>query len=367
MKKALIFGATGQDSSYLAELLLGKGYEVTGVRRRTATPNLSNIEHLDCFKLVEGDITDPHSVNCLIGESGADEIYNLAAQSHVATSFEQPAYTCQVNYCGVLNILEAIRRYSPKARFYQASSSEMFGSNFSYWGVGGDGKPLQKNANKPNKVLEAYPTGSGLRLGDFQNEDTPFSPNSPYAIAKLAAHNAVRVYRESYGLHLSCGILFNHESERRGEAFVTRKISKYVAKQLFMEERGATGMSPIRLGNLDAKRDWGHAEDYVRGMWLMLQRLIPDDYVLATGQCKSVRDFLAAALAAANLKGEPEDYVLKDKSMLRPCEVPHLCGDYSKAKQYLGWEPTISFESLVARMVHSDVEQERRNAYRCMK
>lgn len=363
MKKALIFGITGQDGSYLAELLLSKQYTVIGIGRRSSTSDRPRIEHLipdPNFILVEGDITDCFCVGNLISEYQPDEIYNLAAQSHVGTSFSQPSLTWDVTAAGCLNILEAIRHsgISDKIRFYQASSSEMFGKSFT-----------KKGESK------------------FQDEETPFLPQSPYAVAKLAAHHAVRVYRQSYDMFACCGILFNHESERRGELFVTRKITKWIGKFLEWESNntmdfpvrgprfsisedliGIPGerryidmvrrpsFPKLRLGNLDARRDWGHAEDYVEAMWLMLQQDIPEDYVVATGETHSIKEFLEIAFNAAEISSW-KDYVTIDKKFYRPAEVDYLLGDASKAKQKLGWEPKNSFDQLVERMVRHDVEQ----------
>ena len=350
-KKALIFGVSGQDGSYLAELLLEKGYEVTGVTRRVSVSTTERINHiLPQITIAEGDITDGFSVNKLISEYEPDEIYNLAAQSHVGTSFKQPSLTWDITAGGVLNILEAIR-YSPRKddiRFYQASSSEMFGKNY------------DEVENKK-----------------YQDENTEFIPQSPYAIAKLAAHHLVRNYREGYGIHASCGILFNHESERRGENFVTRKITKWIGefvKWSSDSEFGSTGIElpehndmvriygrplnkpefpKLRLGNLDAKRDWGHAEDYVNAMWLMLQQETPDDYVVATGETYSVRDFLDVAFARVGID-DWSNLVVIDPEFYRPAEVDHLLGIPLKAEKELDWKRKVSFKDLVHRMVDSD-------------
>ena len=353
--KAIIFGITGQDGSYLAELLLSKGYEVVGVTRRTSTPNTSNINHiLQNIVLVEGDVTDGFNVAKIIEEHCPDEVYNLAAQSHVGTSFKQPNLTWDITAGGVLNILEAIR-YSDrkdKIRFYQASSSEMFGKNFS--------------------------TTKG-RFGDikFQDENTPFVPQSPYAIAKLAAHHLVRNYREGYGIHGSCGILFNHESERRGEKFVTRKITKWIGEYSCWQDSvysmsqtnryetdddniiiNGNYFPKLRLGNLDAKRDWGHAQDYVNAMWLMLQQDTADDYVIGTGETYSVRDFLDAAFNHIDIDNW-ESCVVVDPEFYRPAEVDYLLGIPKKAESVLGWDRDVSFKQLAERMVDSDVEKAR--------
>ena len=349
--KAIIFGITGQDGSYLAELLLEKGYEVIGITRRVSVPTLIRITHiLPKIKIIEGDITDAFSVSNVIKEEAPDEIYNLAAQSHVGTSFKQPSLTWDVTAGGVLNILEAIRYSGRKddIKFYQASSSEMFGKN--------------------------YNLREGLaEMVKYQDEKTPFMPQSPYAIAKLAAHHLVRNYRDSYGIFACSGILFNHESERRGEKFVTRKITKWIGEFIsWSRETGAVDVSfsdsdiifdtesfpRLRLGNLDAKRDWGHAEDYVRGMWQMVQHSTPSDYVVATGETYSVREFLDIAFKHIGVD-DWEDYVVIDPKFYRPAEVDYLLGIPAKAKRVLGWEPEISFQQLVERMVDSDVEAAR--------
>ena len=332
--KAIIFGVTGQDGSYLAELLLEKGYEVVGITRRVSVSTLIRITHiLPKIKIIEGDITDAFSVSNVIKEEAPDEIYNLAAQSHVGTSFKQPSLTWDVTAGGVLNILEAIRYSGRKddIKFYQASSSEMFGKNYN--------------------LREGF-----AEMIKFQDEKTPFAPQSPYAIAKLAAHHLVRNYRDSYGIFACSGILFNHESERRGEKFVTRKITKWIGEFV------ASGMDKefpaLRLGNLDAKRDWGHAEDYVRGMWQMVQHETPNDYVVATGETYSVRQFLDIAFKHIGIE-DWQDLVVIDPEFYRPAEVDYLLGIPAKAKRVLGWQPEISFEQLVERMVDSDVEEAR--------
>lgn len=332
--KAIIFGITGQDGSYLAELLLEKGYEVIGVTRRVSVPTLNRITHiLPKIKIIEGDITDAFSVSNVIKEEAPDEIYNLAAQSHVGTSFKQPSLTWDVTAGGVLNILEAIRYSGRKddIKFYQASSSEMFGKN--------------------------YNLREGLaEMIKYQDEKTPFMPQSPYAIAKLAAHHLVRNYRDSYGIFACSGILFNHESERRGEKFVTRKITKWIGE--FVASGMDAQFPALRLGNLDAKRDWGHAEDYVRGMWEMVQHETPNDYVVATGETHSVREFLDIAFRHIGID-DWDEFVVIDPEFYRPAEVDYLLGIPAKAKRVLGWEPEISFQQLVERMVDSDVEAER--------
>jgi GDPmannose 4,6-dehydratase len=317
--KALITGITGQDGSYLAELLLGKGYEVHGVIRRSSTFGTGRIEHLrDALHLHYGDVTDGSALFRLMRAVAPDEVYNLAAQSHVRVSFDQPCYTSEAVGVGVLHVLEAVRDVQQTSgheiRLYQASSSEQFG-----------------------QVAETP-----------QRETTTFHPRSPYAVAKCYAHWATVNYREAYGLHASCGILFNHESPRRGETFVTRKISRAAA-------RIATGLQErLTLGNLDARRDWGFAGDYVEAMWLMLQQSQPDDYVVATGETHSVADFCQAAFAAVGL--EWRDHVDIDARYFRPAEVDLLLGDATKARTVLGWAPRVTFPQLVQMMVAADVE-----------
>jgi GDPmannose 4,6-dehydratase len=313
-RRALITGITGQDGSYLAELLLEKGYRVFGMTRRASTENVERIGHLlDRLTLIQGDLLDPHSLAAALVESAPEEVYNLAAQSFVPTSWNQPVLTAEFTAVGVTRVLEAIRSVDPTIRFYQASSSEMYG-----------------------KVREVP-----------QNELTPFHPRSPYGVAKVYAHHITVNYRESYGLFAVSGILFNHESPRRGLEFVTRKISDGVS-------RIKLGLaSELRLGNLDAKRDWGFAGDYVEAMWLMLQQEEPSDYVVATGEEHSVREFLQLACERAGV--DWQDYVVTDRRFLRPAEVDHLVGDSSKARAELGWEPTHSFSQLVELMVEADL------------
>ncbi len=314
MPKALITGITGQDGSYLAEHLLGKGYDVVGMLRRSSTTKFERIEHLaDDITLANGDLTDGASMVHVLREHEPDEVYNLGAQSFVQTSFGQPVLTGQVTGLGVTRLLDAIRMVAPEAKFYQASSSEMFG-----------------------KVRETP-----------QTESTPFYPRSPYGVAKTYGHWMTVNYRESYGMFACSGILFNHESPRRGLEFVTRKITDAVA-------RISLGLqSELRLGNLDAERDWGYAGDYVDAMWRMLQHDTPEDFVIATGQTHSVRDFCKAAFSIVDL--DWEEFVVIDPQYYRPAEVDLLVGDYSKAKAELGWEPKVCFEELVARMVESDL------------
>ena len=332
MKTAIIIGATGQDGSYLSEFLISKDYFVVGVARRVSTTNTQRINHLlsnSNFLLAEGDITDPHSVNNILNTyKDSVEVYNLAAQSHVGTSFKQPATTWDITGKGCLNILESIRLINPEMRFYQASSSEMFGDKHTI-----------------------------SHFGDkFQYEETPFNPQSPYAIAKLAAHHATCLYKKSYGLHASCGILYNHESPRRGENFVTRKITKYIADLVTSQEE----IAPLKLGNLYAKRDWGYAGDYVEAMWAMLQQDDPDVYVIATGETYSVEEFLSEAFSCVDIN-DYSKHVEIDSSLIRPSEVPFLKGDYSKAEETFGWRPKTSFEDLVSIMVKHDIERVKRH------
>lgn len=321
MKKALITGCTGQDGSYLTELLLEKGYEVHGLKRRASSFNTDRVDHIfrdfhetdNRFFLHYADLTDGSSLSALLHDLKPDEVYNLGAQSHVKVSFEVPEFTADVVATGTLRLLQAMRLTGVKSRFYQASSSEMFGS-----------------APPP------------------QSEATVFHPRSPYACAKVFGHNITVNYRESYGVHGSSGILFNHESPRRGETFVTRKITRAVAhikhgvqKKLF-------------LGNLDARRDWGYAPDYVRAMWMMLQQDTPDDYVIGTGEAHTVREFVEEAFAAADL--DWKEYVEIDPRYFRPAEVDYLLADASKARKVLGWEPQVTFKKLVQIMVEADLK-----------
>ena len=373
MKTAVVFGVTGQDGSYLTDLLLSEGYRVIGVARRSSVDTTErldqNIKNKN-FVLVEGDITDGFCVSDIISKYEPDEVYNLAAQSHVGTSFKQPTLTWDVTAGGCLNILEAIR-VSPRVddiRFYQASSSEMFGKSFTV-------------RSHDFSVGDSLITCETTATHKYQDEDTAFMPQSPYAIAKLAAHHLVRNYRDSYGIHASSGILFNHESERRGENFVTRKITKWIGKfvdwlnnnslaahQLTKttdtcEKIYASGhqesFSKLRLGNLYARRDWGHAKDYVRAMWLMLQQGEPDDYVVATGETHSVEEFLEYAFKHARL-GDWSEYVYIDPEFFRPAEVDYLLGDPSKARTKLGWEPEIKFEELAELMTEADINEKLR-------
>lgn len=333
MKTAIIFGVTGQDGSHLADLLVAKDYEVYGVSRRTSTPNTERIFHLmgnPKFKLLEGDVTDQSSViNILKCHEKVDEVYNLAAQSHVAVSFNQPGLTWDITGKGCLNILQSIVDLRMiGTRFYQASSSEMFGKNYD---------------------VEVGMTSESK----YQNEETKFLPQSPYAIAKCAAHYMTRLYREGYGLHASAGILFNHEGPRRGENFVTRKITKWIGD--YVKSGKSADFPKLRLGNLDAYRDWGYAGDYCEAMWMMLQQDCPDDYVICTGETHSIREFLTIAFKEVGID-DWSDYVVQDPEFYRPAEVEYLRGDCSKAKTRLGWTPKHSFEDLVKVMVKHDLK-----------
>ena len=324
MKKAFITGITGQDGSYLAELLLEKGYKVYGLTRRTSTQNFERIKeiiHNPNLELISGDLIDQHSVTFALQDIQPDEIYNLAAQSFVKASWEQPVLTGEFTAIGVTRVLEAMRLACPKAKFYQASSSEMFG-----------------------KVREVP-----------QNENTPFYPRSPYGVAKVYGHWITVNYRESYDMFAVSGILFNHESPRRGLEFVTRKITNAIARIKLGKQ------DHIELGNLDSKRDWGYAKDYVEAMWLMLQQEKADDYVIATGETHSVREFLQIACKAAGL-GDFEQYYKHSKKYDRPAEVDLLIGNPEKAKKVLNWTPSISFEELVTLMVQKDLEFESKNS-----
>jgi GDPmannose 4,6-dehydratase len=361
--KAIIFGVTGQDGSHLLDLLLEKGYEVIGVARRCSVDTTERIrDHLECphFKLVHGDITDAHSVLRILRDNeNVDEVYNLAAQSHVGVSFKQPGLTWDITGKGCLNILQAIIDLEMlECKFYQASSSEMFG----------DSSDTYENGQK------------------YQNEETKFLPQSPYAIAKCAAHYTTRLFREAYGLHASAGILFNHEGERRGEAFVTRKITKWIGdfakwkkgsafrhnnpsdiesvkfsddrisihgSCMFADAIVVPGFPKLRLGNLDACRDWGYAGDYVEAMWLMLQQENPDDYVICTGTTHSIRDFLDRAFSYVGIK-DWTHYVVIDPEFYRPAEVNFLRGDASKANRKLGWSAKHDLKGLVDIMMRRD-------------
>jgi GDPmannose 4,6-dehydratase len=349
MKVAVISGITGQDGSYLAELLLSKGYFVIGFSRRVSVNTSERIKHLltnGNFQFEEGDVCDPLYITTLLTKYRVAEFYNLAAQSHVHTSFTQPVVTTEIDYMGPLNILNCIKNCSPETKFYQASTSEMFGD-----------------------VFEESDDGA------YQDEETYMNPQSPYAIAKLASHHAVRLYRESYGIFGCSGILFNHESPRRGENFVTRKITKWIGEYTKWKNKVnpeenlmIQGLSEsdyiygpnnsrfpkLRLGNLDASRDWGHSKDYVRAMWMMLQHDTADDYVVSTEETYSVRDFLNTAFYEAGID-DWENLVVVDPKFYRPAEVPYLCGVSQKIRKTLGWSPEVTFEQLAKEMVEADI------------
>jgi GDPmannose 4,6-dehydratase len=326
-KTALITGVTGQDGSYLSELLLDKGYKVYGLVRRSSvntTERIAHTIHHPDFEMADGDITDAACMHRLISGIQPTEIYNLAAMSHVGVSFDQPITTCMIDALGPLHILEAIRQTSKHSRFYQASTSELFGDT--------DIAP--------------------------QSESADMIPNSPYAVAKLYAHQMVGLYRRAYGIYACAGILFNHESERRGETFVTRKITQYVASlQKWMDNnegfpRKDVDVSPLALGNIEARRDWSHAIDMVRGMWMMLQQEKPNDYVLGSGSTHTVRELLEVAFGTIGL--DYKDYVVIDPKFYRPVDVNLLQADPAKAESALGWKPTIGFGEMIDRMVQSD-------------
>lgn len=361
MKKALITGATGQDGSYLSEMLLDKGYQVKGMARRTSTRTYERIEHLfdnENFSVVEGELSDSGSVYSIIQDYQPDEIYNTAAMSHVGTSFEQPDFTFQVNTIGLLNVLEGVRRFSPQSKVLHCSTSEMFGKNYDEQTDSFDGRTSIK----------------------YQDENTVFVPQSPYAVSKLAAHHLVRLYREAYGIFSCSSITFNHESPRRGENFVTRKITKWIGEFSYWKNNtvkwrdcsrrnvfefdtdhivydydGVHKIFPkLRLGNIDAFRDWSHAKDVVKAMHLMMQLDSADDFVLASEQTHSVRDFLKEAFSHIGIEDYME-YIVIDPKFFRPAEVDYLYGRAQKAKKVLGWVPENSFEELVHEMVDSDI------------
>lgn len=342
IKKALITGITGQSGSHLADLLLEKGYEVHGVIRRCSTFNTDRIDHIfDKLQLHYGDLTDPLVISNLISEIQPDEVYNLAAQSHVKVSFEIPYYTAQVDGLGTLAILEAVKNHCPKARIYQASTSELYG------GMG------------YNMPVTGY------------TEESIMHPRSPYGCAKMYGLWITKNYRESYGMHINNGILFNHEGERRGETFVTRKVTKALGVIKNYLDHGATDFPTLKLGNLYSKRDWGYAKDFVYGMWLMLQQDNPDDYVLATNETHSIKDFVNLAALECGMKlkwqGSGKDekayfngmlIVEIDERYYRPAEVDVLLGDYTKAKEKLGWEPKTKFNELVKIMIKHDIKNQ---------
>tara|TARA_R110000824_G_scaffold27426_10_gene93216 strand:- start:13780 stop:14808 length:1029 start_codon:yes stop_codon:yes gene_type:complete len=327
-KRAIITGVNGMDGSYLSDFLLEKDYKVYGMERRSSTKNRTNTDHLQNepdFEFVSGDLTDQNSLLRIIRAVKPSEIYNLGSQSFVGASWNIPEQTSNVTGLGVLRMLEAIRECGKPVRFYQASSSEMFG-------------------NTTNLQLD----GNRTTLKEKSDEMTPFYPRSPYGVSKLYGHWMCKNYRESYKMFNCSGILFNHEAERRGHEFVTRKISDGVARIHLGVKNN------IALGNLDSRRDWGYAPDYVESMWMMLQHNTPDDYVIATGESHSIKDFLSSAFAAVGIK-EWEDYVVQDPRYMRPAEVDVLCGDSSKAEKVLGWKPKTDFTGLVEKMVKNDI------------
>lgn len=322
-KTAIITGITGQDGSYLSELLLEKDYKVIGLYRRSSSyhfERISGIKDHPNLTLLEFDLTDPSVINTIIKKYQPDEFYNLAAMSHVGSSFDQPSTTFDINTMGVLHILEAIRAHSSATKFYQASTSEMFGKNYT----------IDKNNNK------------------YQDENTPLIPQSPYAVSKVASHNLVRIYRDAYNIFSCSGILFNHESSRRGENFLTRKVTKYIGQLV----NNKTSDS-LKLGNMAAYRDWGHAKDYVYAMYLMLQQDVPDDYVICTGETHTVLEFVTKSFQSVDL--DYTKYVEIDQNLYRPAEVDYLCGRSTKAQKVLNWKPLVTFDELVNEMITSDI------------
>lgn len=327
MKIAMISGATGQDGSYLSDYLLEKGYKVIGLHRRSSVNNFTRLANSllnTNFYLEEFDVTDPSVVGSLVSKYQPDEFYNLASQSHVGTSFKQPSTTFEIGTIGVINILEAIRNYSGDTKFYQASTSEMFGRNFS----------VDSSGNK------------------YQDENTEFLPQNPYGVAKLASHRMVQIYRNAYNIFACSGILFNHESPRRGENFVTRKITKYIGKIINKKIN-----ENLKLGNLNSSRDWGHAKDYIKAMHLMLQKDIPSDYVISSGESHSVLSFVKKAFDHAGLSYK--EHIEIDPELYRPAEVEYLKGVSTKAQNELGWSPETSFDDLIKDMVDSDIRLEK--------
>jgi len=400
MKTAVIFGITGMDGSYLADLLLSKNYKVVGVKRRSSSDNEERIRHLKGnkdYRTLEGDLTDYASlVQVFKSVPEVNEVYNLAAQSHVGTSFKQPGLTWDVTGKGCINILQCLVDLDMKhVKFYQASSSEMFGAAYDtksdyrntilshpYGRIPPTADHIDQSKMSESKFLEAYQEAKihdeqvqGTIITKYQDENTKFLPQSPYAIAKCSAHMSVRLFREAYGIHGSCGILFNHEGARRGENFVTRKITKWIGEfnrwmmdnhddtlstltfsEDYIHASNCRRFSKLRLGNLEAKRDWGHAKDYVRAMWMMLQKEFADDYVICTGETRSVREFLDFAFGVIQIK-DWSNLVVVDPEFYRPAEVDILLGDCAKAKRNLAWEPEFTFQQLVEEMVHNDLHE----------
>ena len=377
MQVAVISGVTGQTGSYLAETLLSSGYFVIGFSRRVSVDTSERIRHLlpnANFQFEEGDICDTHYITSLLTKYRVAEFYNLAAQSHVGTSFNQPVVTSDINYGGVLNILNCIKELSPTTKFYQASTSELFGS--SYDERFGEFIPISRSISRSIAYTEEFETEK------YQDENTKMKPQSPYAVAKLASHHLVRLYRESYGIYAAAGILFNHESPRRGDKFVTRKITKWIGEfirwtsridsqqhdtssdpdnvlKISPESLGGNGsitekFPKLRLGNLDASRDWGHAKDYAEGMYTILQQEKPDDFVLCTEETHTIREFLTEAFNHVGIT-DWEDFVVVDPKFYRPAEVDYLRGSCEKARETFGWKPSYTFESLVKEMVDAEV------------
>jgi GDPmannose 4,6-dehydratase len=373
MQVAVISGVTGQTGSYLAETLLSEGYFVIGFSRRVSVDTSERIRHLLCnsrFQFEEGDICDTHYITSLLTKYRVAEFYNLAAQSHVGTSFNQPVITSDINYGGVLNILNCIKELSPTTKFYQASTSELFGSSY------------DERIGEFVSISRSITYTEEFETEKYQDENTKMQPQSPYAVAKLASHHLVRLYRESYGIYAAAGILFNHESPRRGDKFVTRKITKWIGEfirwtshidsqqhdtssdpdnvlKISPESLGGDGsitekFPKLRLGNLDASRDWGHAKDYAEGMHKILQQDKPDDFVLCTGETHTIREFLTAAFNHVGIT-DWEDFVVVDPKFYRPAEVDYLRGSCKKARETFGWKPSYTFESLVKEMVDAEV------------
>lgn len=338
MKTAIITGVNGQDGSYLAELLLDKGYKVIGLHKHSANVNLENLSEIrdhENFSWECVDITDPSSIFSCISTHQPDELYNLAAQSFVKVSFDQPSSTFEANCVGVVNILEAVKKSCPTCKVYQASTSEMFGKNYST-------KFDMSTKETPSEIIINY-----------QDESTAFIPQSPYGVAKLAAHHMCRLYREGYGMFVCCGILFNHESPRRGHQFVTRKITNYIGE--LANAKDPKNFRKLELGNLDAKRDWGHARDYVEAMWMMMQHSIPDDYVVSTGKTHTIKELLEKSFGCIGEKWD--DYVVINEAFKRPSEVDFLLGDSSKIRNTLNWKPKTSFGMLMIEMVANDIRR----------
>jgi GDPmannose 4,6-dehydratase len=345
-KTAVVFGATGQVGSYLCESLLEKGYNVVGIKRRSSTNNcwrLKNILTFPYFNLAEGDITDAVSIYNVIGEHKPNEIYACAAQSHVHTSFEQPQYTAMVDYIGQINILEAMRKFDIQSKLMFCATSEMFGSSMGN---------LYTRGTEEDPNLAFY----------YQNEKTELCPQSPYAISKVAAFQTNKLYRTAYNMFICSAIMFNNESPRRGEEFVTRKITKWIGDNYSKIKLGyqpLVNADKLNLGNLDASRDWGSSKDYVEALQLMLQQESPDDYVIATGETHTIKELLDVAFGYINIT-DWTPYVYVNPKFIRPAEVPYLRGDMSKAREKLGWSPTTTFKELIEEMVESDIRKENR-------